>query len=361
MKEKPVISVIMSVYNGEEYLAEAIESVRRQTFENWELIVINDCSSDGTGAILGKYAALDSRIRVYTNEVNIRLAASLNKAIELAEGKYTARMDADDICMPDRLEKQYEFMESNPGIKLSSCRFLTLKDGTAASGGGGGRCDSESVRALLLVTNPILHPGIIADSEIMKKLKYDTTLTCTEDLELWIRAVSNGYRIMIQDEYLMLYRLHDKQITETTHARQCVEVAGIQKKYYSEFLEPMNEEQEKFYISGIYFRDKTDMAGFCDFFRRIKGVNKKRGAFDKNALNYAMLEILAEYKRCGISGAALMRGLLCFEPCFLIREIRARKRRAREDGMRCIAAAEKIGLRHTGGAVEFPVFTGAGR
>ena len=119
----------MSVYNGEDYLTEAIDSVINQSFTEWELIVINDCSTDSTSEILGKYAAQDERIKVYTNEVNLRLPSSLNKAMSYAKGKYIARMDADDICLPERLEKQYNYMEENSDIALSSCRFMTLKNG----------------------------------------------------------------------------------------------------------------------------------------------------------------------------------------------------------------------------------------
>ena len=123
----------MSVYNGEDYLSEAIESVLNQTFKDFELIIINDCSNDKTSEILKKYENFDDRVKVHTNEVNLRLPASLNKAISFAQGKYIARMDADDICLPERLEKQYDFMENNPNVALSSCRFMTLKNGVISS------------------------------------------------------------------------------------------------------------------------------------------------------------------------------------------------------------------------------------
>ena len=234
---KPDISVIMSVYNGEEYLIEAIESVRKQTFKNWELIVINDCSTDSTAKILQDFSIKDERIKVHTNEVNLKLPASLNKAISLCTGKYIARMDADDICLPERFEKQYRFMEENSDVALSSCRFLTLKNGVYASGGAGGRCDFRALRAMLLVSNPILHPGVIARAEIMKKFNYDTTLTCTEDLELWTRMARNNQKLQILPECLLIYRLHDKQITSTTLERQHTEVSKIEQKYYSSLLE----------------------------------------------------------------------------------------------------------------------------
>ena len=278
------ISVIMSVYNGEAYLAEAIDSVLGQSFKDFELIVINDCSNDKTGEILEGYASRDARVKVHTNEVNLRLPSSLNKAISLAEGKYIARMDADDICISDRLEKQYEFMEAHPDVALSSCRFMTLKNGVISSGGCGGKTDHESIKALLLVTNPILHPGIIAKAEVIRELGYDKSFTCTEDMELWSRFVMADQKVEIQPEYLMIYRLHDKQITETTRERQRGEVVAIQKRYYGELLEAMEGEIEDFYINGIYFRDSADVGRFCAFFKWLKAANRKSGKIEKEAL-----------------------------------------------------------------------------
>ena len=357
MNTAPKISLIMSVYNGEDYLRDAIESVLNQTFKDFELIVINDCSTDNTYEILNRFAELDKRVKVHTNEVNLRLPSSLNKAISYAQGKYIARMDADDICLPERLEKQYNFMENNPSVALSSCRFMTLKNGVISSGGCGGKSDNESIKALLLVTNPILHPGIIAKADAIRSLGYDKNFTCTEDMELWTRFVMAGYDIEIMPEYLMIYRLHDKQITETTLEKQHKEVIAIQKNYYGALLETMNSEQEEFYIRGIYFRENTDINKFCEFYKWLKAVNRKTKAFSKDALNYAMFEILAEYKRKGISKTKLIKAMLLFGIPYLASEIPGRKKRARIDGLKCIESAEKIGLKQTGGTLEFPTFS----
>ena len=357
MSNSVKISVIMSVYNGEEYLAEAIDSVLGQSFTDFELIVINDCSTDRTGELLQQYEAKDARVKVHTNEVNLRLPSSLNKAISLAEGQYIARMDADDICMPDRFEKQYAFMEAHPDVALSSCRFMTLKNGVISSGGCGGKTDNESIKALLLVTNPILHPGIIAKSDVIRSLGYDKTFTCTEDMELWSRFVMANHKIEIQPEYLMMYRLHDKQITETTRERQRGEVIAIQKRYCGELLEEMREELENFYINGIYFRDKADIRKFCEFFKWLKAANKKYGKIEKEALYYAMFEILAEYKRKGVAKSEILKAMLSFGLPFLVKEIPARKNRAVLDGRTCIDSAAKIGLVQSGGSPEFPIFS----
>lgn len=351
---KPDISIIMSVYNGETFLKEAIESVIKQTFTNWELIIINDCSTDSTGEILAEFATNDKRIKVYTNEVNLKLPSSLNKAISLCNGKYIARMDADDICLPERFEKQYKFMEENRDVALSSCRFLTVKNGVYASGGAGGRCDFEALKAMLLVVNPILHPGVFARSEVMKELNYDTSLTCTEDLELWTRMVMKNYKIQILPECLLIYRLHDKQITSTTLERQHTEVLRIEQKYYASLLSEMNEKMQKFYISGIYFKENTNIEEFLSYAKWLRCVTKKQ--FNRNAVNYALFEILAEYKRCGVSKSDIIKAMLTFSPCFLVKEIIRRKKTAKKDIDKCFKVANSIGLRQTSGTKEYPIF-----
>lgn len=349
----PDISVIMSVYNGENYLVEAIESVINQTFKNWELIVINDCSTDSTAKILEELSARDERIKVHTNEVNLRLPKSLNKAISLAEGKYIARMDADDICLPERLEKQFEYMEKNRDVALSSCRFMTVKNGVYMSGGAGGRCDNGALRAMLLVSNPILHPGVIAKAEVMKRFNYDTTLTCTEDLELWTRMVMANEKIEILPECLLIYRLHDKQITSTTRERQHTEVLKIQDKYYGTLLQNMDAEMQEFYISGIYFTENADVVKFIRYAKWLKGFAKE---FGRDNISYALLEVLAEYKRCGVSKSDILRAMLKFNPIFLVGEIIRRKKTAKKDIEKCRKVALDLGLRMTSGTKEFPIF-----
>ncbi len=350
----PKISVIMSVYNGETYLEEAVESVINQTFKEWELIIINDCSTDSTAQILEEFAKKDERVKVYPNEVNLKLPTSLNKAISLSSGKYIARMDADDICLPERLEKQYKFMEENPDIALSSCRFMTVKNGVYASGGAGGRCDFDAIKALLLVANPILHPGVIAKADVMKKFNYDTTLTCTEDLELWTRMVTNNQKIEILPECLLIYRLHDKQITSTTIERQHTEVLKIEQKYYSSLLEEMDNETKEFYISGVYFKENANACKFLEYSKWLKTKCKKN--FNKNAVNYALLEILAEYKRHGISKSDILKVMFTYNPLFIIKEIIRRKQTAKKDIIKCLKVAKDLKLKQTSGSKEFPIF-----
>lgn len=351
---KPDISVIMSVYNGETYLEEAVMSVVNQTFKNWELIVINDCSTDKTAQILKELSEKDSRIKVHTNEVNLKLPASLNKAISLSSGKYIARMDADDICLPERLERQFRFMESRPDVSLSSFKFMTVKNGTYAPGAAGGRCDSEAIKAMLLVANPILHPGVIAKAEVMKKYNYDTTLTCTEDLELWTRMVMNGEKLEILPECLLNYRLHDKQITSTTLDRQHTEVLKIEEKYYNALAKEMDESAKDFYISGIYFRENANLEKFLKYAKWLKSATAK--SVKKSAMNYALFEVLAEYKRHNVNKTDVIKAMLKLGPIFVAKELVRRKTAAKRDIKNCLKVAESIGIKRVGGTASYPIF-----
>lgn len=115
-QKNPEISVILPVYNAEKYIRNSIESILHQSFKDFELIIINDGSIDNSGAIISSFN--DVRIHYYTNDTNLGLIKTLNKSINLSKGRYIARMDADDICMPNRFEKQVAFMESHPSVVL---------------------------------------------------------------------------------------------------------------------------------------------------------------------------------------------------------------------------------------------------
>ena len=354
----PKISVVMSVYNGEEYLERAVRSVLAQSERDFELLAVNDCSTDESGNILDRLAREDERIRVLHNETNLRLPASLNRAIGEARGEFIARMDADDLCLPERFERQLAFFAEHPETDLVSCRFMTLKNGKVRSGGCGGRNDTDAIATLLLFTNPILHPGVMAKASVMKENPYDTTLTCTEDLELWTRLTAKGCRCAVQREYLMLYRLHDKQITATTKDRQKKEVLRIAREYFRHYGFEEELFDGDFFIPSVYFRDELSPDGLRRYFARLLRENKKRKLFSKDVLSYAMLEIALEYKRLGISKLDLISILSVFSPAFLYRELRRRRRFASEDGEDCIRRAESLSLSLVGNNREFPEFSG---
>jgi len=188
--DSPKVTVLMSVYNGEKYLKEAVESILNQTFRDFEFIIINDGSTDSTPAILAHYQQLDDRICVY-HQKNQGLIASLNRGCQLAQGKYIARMDADDVSLPERLARQVDYMEAHPEIGVlgtwigpideNSKPLRTWHPPTPTSPG--------LVRWSLLFWNCVAHPSVVMRRDVIEPLGfYRREAIHTEDYDLWARA-----------------------------------------------------------------------------------------------------------------------------------------------------------------------------
>lgn len=336
------VSVCMCVYNGAAYLDSALASIQRQTLRDWECIVVDDGSSDDTPAILSRYAAEDSRFQVYRNERNLGIPRSRNRALELAQGTYVACMDADDICCPDRLERQVAFMDANPRLALSSCRYFPFRDGCILPVSGLWRTDLEAVQALLLFFNPILNPGVIGRRPALQAFGYDPAYSCTEDLDLWMRMLAQGQRLAIQPEYLMLYRLHGKQVTSNTLQGQREQYRRIIRRFYGQMLFPLSQEDVDFLAEGVFFRTEPDIRRLTSLLGRIHAANGKTRRFDSDALRYAMWELLLEYRRAGVSSAALAPAMLKLGPVFLAKELYRRRQAGKEDQQRQSEALKRF-------------------
>lgn len=200
------ISVILPVYNGEKYIADAVKSVLNQTFTDFELIVLNDGSTDTSLSIIEEFK--DKRI-VVVNQENQGLARTLNNGLRIAKGKYIARMDADDICLPNRFEEQIKHLEENPEVKLlGSAVMLIDADGNDIcvdvpyTGG-------EFLRVFMLkVGNPFKHPTIIASADVLRACGGFNELIGKyfEDYFLWSRIADN-YKVDILPKVLLKYRI----------------------------------------------------------------------------------------------------------------------------------------------------------
>lgn len=226
MNSIPLVTVLMPVYNGEKYLREAIESILSQTFKDFELLIINDGSSDSSEEIILSYK--DSRIEYVKNEQNIRLIATLNKGLELAKGKYIARMDADDISIVSRLDKQVRFLEENPTIGLLGSAFEVIGIGSKKSY----PIVDHEIRFSLLFLNTFLHSSVIFRKElcVTNNLFFDNKYIHAEDYKLWTELMfkTNVYNL---DEALVKYRVHDNQISQI-HSKEQIEITQkIQKEY----------------------------------------------------------------------------------------------------------------------------------
>ena len=190
MENKPLVSIAMGVYNAERTLRKCIDSIREQTYSNWELIVCNDCSLDRTQQILKKYQDEDQRIRVINNDKNRGLAYSLNECIRQAKGKYFARVDDDDLCLPQRLERQVSFLENHPQIDIVGTSMIVFDE----SGDCGIRyLPSKLTRDSFLKGSPFAHPTVMIKTKLIRELHgYDTSVGRAEDLNLWFRLYKYG-------------------------------------------------------------------------------------------------------------------------------------------------------------------------
>lgn len=231
MNQDVLISVLMPVYNGEKYLNAAIESVLNQTYKNFELFIINDGSIDSTKLILDSYS--DSRIKIIDNVTNKGLIYSLNKGIELSTGKYIARMDADDISLPERFDKQITFLESNLSISILATSLILIDQLDREIGywdEDRHNVSETKIKETLPIINCIGHPTVMMRRNDVHEIGYKNVFKNNEDWGLWLHILSQNKRIAKLPEILLKYRIHPSSTTVSTN-KLGVEKKIIQFKY----------------------------------------------------------------------------------------------------------------------------------
>lgn len=212
----PLISVVMPVYNGKEHLAEAIDSILAQTYANFELIMIDDGSTDGSQQILRRYEKLDARVRVIVRE-NRGLATTLNDSIDIARGAWIARMDQDDIALPHRFERQLKCLErTGADIAGSWVRRFGSTDKRVVRL----RQTDEAIKMEMLFESPFAHPAVMMRTTSVRTLGYDKVFEKAEDYDLWERAAESGWKMANEPEVLLMYRVHAAQISTKTAGLQ---------------------------------------------------------------------------------------------------------------------------------------------
>jgi len=239
--DRPIVTVLMPVYNGSAYLRQAINSVLVQSYSNFEFLILDDCSSDDTVSIVRSYS--DPRIRLIEAKERLMICKALNAGIEQAKGKYIARMDADDVCRPSRLEKQVTYLERCPQVGV--CGTWVRRFGLGVSGSIDKRpCGSENVRAYALFDNPMVHSSVMMRRDILGKTGscYLDEFKNAEDYELWSRLFA-CCGIDNIPEVLLDYRVHLENVTIT--AGKDMEVAAccvVKRLLYTLGLNPTEED-----------------------------------------------------------------------------------------------------------------------
>ena len=208
MRDNPKISVIMSVYNGEKYLREAIESILNQTFTDFEFIIVNDGSTDNSLEIIKSYN--DERIKIINNEKNIGLTKSLNKALAQARGEYIARQDADDISLPSRFEEQIKYLEEHPDVVLLGTSSYNIDESGKIIGKK--IALAKPTMGNLFKENQFIHGSVMFKKEVVDELGYYNELfNYSQDYELWLR-IANHYPVRNLTQRLYKSRSHSENI-----------------------------------------------------------------------------------------------------------------------------------------------------
>lgn len=224
----PGVSVIMPVHNSVRYLRQAVSSILSQSFTDFEFIIVDDASTDGTREILDCFQ--DNRIQVLNNTTNIGIARSLNRGVQAARGRYIARMDGDDVASPDRLARQVAFLDHHPDITLVGSwarlwgRSLPLLQKKPVG--------CEAVRAALLFDTPFVHPSVVfrRDRMLREQLFYDPTFVRAQDYDLWSRMSDKCLMDNIPLP-LLRFRIHKQSATNTGHEQSTAMALKILRRH----------------------------------------------------------------------------------------------------------------------------------
>lgn len=248
MSTKPLISVIMSVYNEQTYIRDAINSILKQTLSDFELIIIDDCSTDDTIKIINDIK--DERIILIQNEENEGLTKNLNKAIKMCRGQYIARMDGDDICKSDRFDKQIKFLIDHPNIDLISCNTETIGDEHLVSDIKG---NSMELKCKMLLRPQLAHPGFMIRARVFSEYAflYDEYFKSAQDYDLAVR-LTQKYQIGITKDVLLQYRAHEGQVSKTPSLKQKSFANEIRARLLKELGITLKDNEFDIYNKWVY-------------------------------------------------------------------------------------------------------------
>lgn len=297
LKRVPKITVLMPVYNCELYIKEAIDSILNQTYSDFEFLILDDASTDQTVPLIKTYT--DSRIIVIEKPVNTGYTNSLNQGLQLAKGEYIARMDADDISLPERFAKQVSFLDANPEIVLCGSWYSIIGTENVIKVPE----HHNKIKLALLKGNCMAHPSVMMRKQVLDTFSvvYDVSKEPAEDYDLWVRLVAIG-KLHNLKEVLLNYRVHQTQVSKKRRQQQIASALAtriqiVENLNYS-FTQSENDLLNKI-IGGsvaiamneikdfIILKEKMILANAADDFFDSNGFQKYLNAMQKQAFkNY---------------------------------------------------------------------------
>ena len=269
MKNNPIISIILPVYNSENYILECLESIKNQTMQNFEVILIDDKSTDKSLKITKCYLKnnLYGKFKIIRNKSNIGITRSLNKAFKISNGKYIARIDADDINKPDRFEIQFKYLEKNHDISIvgsnveyidKDSRFIHYSDLPLSH---------MDIKSSLFLYNPIIHSTIFFRKKIFSKYPYNEKFNTSQDYEMYCRII-HSHKFTNIRKSLVKFRFHDQSISSHKKKLQKKNSLVIQKRYYK------NNFKNLFPTNSFKLFTNLFMSDYKKIFKNISDLKK---------------------------------------------------------------------------------------
>lgn len=258
MHKAPQISIVLPTYNGEEYLSYSIQSILNQTYQDWELIIVNDCSTDQTSSIIEEFSKKDGRIKVITNEYNRKLPKSLNIGFSQARGKYLTWTSDDNEYYPTALEKMHRFLEENNNVGMVYANCLVVSENKENTYWGNKDATPEN----LLMTNVCGACFLYRKSVAEIIGEYNCNLFLAEDHDYWLR-IKLKYKIERIPEELYLYRQHSKNLTNTRKKEafyKDVELTSLYTDIYLETFPSLDLKVQKYIVLREQLKNKKDIS-----------------------------------------------------------------------------------------------------
>jgi len=216
-QSQPKISVLMSVRNGLPFVQQTVASLLGQTFTDFEFVIVDNASTDGTQEFLKHLASVTPRIRLFLNEQDLGHSGGLNRGLAECRANWIARIDADDVALPDRLERQWDFVQKNPGVKVTSCLAYYINERGVRRGKMVLDLTTEERFHEYMERNEViglLHPCVMMHRDVVHEVGgYREEFKSANDMDLWNRISERGHLILVQPEFLMEYRIHSGSIS----------------------------------------------------------------------------------------------------------------------------------------------------
>lgn len=281
----PAVSVIMAAYNEEKHVREAIDSILNQTFNNLELIVVDDASTDQTPALLLALAQRDPRLRVITNTENKGRSFSRNRAIQAARANVLAIMDADDFSVPERLQTQWDFMRQHPEVDICGTALTIIEDKSLLRK----PCTNSEIRAALLFECCMAHPSLLLKKETVLTAGYDETIPVAEDYHLWLRLCTDKRVTFANLEKPLLHYRQGEKRPDSPYILQQNELAHNAKKILLNALGLTPTEEEfrfhKAFSGDFNLTTDEEIPGCLAWLEKIQQANAAVHLFDEEILH----------------------------------------------------------------------------